>query len=371
VVENAFYRIRIDPASGALASVYDKQLNRELVDRNSPYRFGQYLYVEGGDGQTRMIHPFHSLPLAQLTIHPAAEGELLGVEKTPWGHSIRLRSRDVNTPEISTEVLLFDNARKIEFRCHVHKDYTTRKEAVYFAFPAALSSPGFAYATQQGWVDPATGLWKGASLEWFNVQYWMAARDSGSTVAIVPVNAPLASFGDINRGAWPSEFRPKTSTVFSYAMNNYWHTNYRAGQAGDFDFRYVVTSAAQLDPAALERLGWESLRPVEMDRVAGQDKVGDPERPLPAQGASFLDTGSADVALVTWKRAEDGNGSILRLQEIAGKPAEAVLQFPRSAVRAAGLCNGVEDNLHTLPVAGGKVRLAFRPLEVLTVRVLP
>ena len=78
--------------------------------------------------------------------------------------------------------------------------------------------------------------------------------DNFATVGIVPLDAPLASFGDINRGAWPGEFRPKSATLFSYAMNNYWHTNYRAAQGGDFTFRYVLTSEAKLDPAFLTRL---------------------------------------------------------------------------------------------------------------------
>src|SRR6185312_3796572 len=42
-VENSFYRVKIDESTGALASVYDKQLQRELVDEKSPYKFGQYL----------------------------------------------------------------------------------------------------------------------------------------------------------------------------------------------------------------------------------------------------------------------------------------------------------------------------------------
>jgi len=126
----------------------------------------------------------------------------------------------VNTPEIETEALLFDNEKKIEFINRVRKDAVTAKEGVYFAFPVAASARQFAHATQEGWLDPARDLLQGASLEWFTVQYWMAARDNQLTVAIVPLDAPLASFGDINRGAWPSEFHPKSSTVFSYVMNN-------------------------------------------------------------------------------------------------------------------------------------------------------
>ncbi|MGA8867257.1 MAG: polysaccharide lyase family protein [Candidatus Sulfotelmatobacter sp.] len=36
-VENQFYRLTFDPSSGSIASVFDKQLGRELVDPSSPY----------------------------------------------------------------------------------------------------------------------------------------------------------------------------------------------------------------------------------------------------------------------------------------------------------------------------------------------
>jgi alpha-mannosidase len=369
VIENDFYRVTLDAASGAVASVFDKQLKRELVNTASPYKFGQYLYVTGGDGRTRMIHPDMTLAPARLVIHAAAGGRIAGVHKPAWGRSAVLESQALHTPRIRTEVLLFDRQKKIEFRYAVRKDAVTLKEGVYFAFPVAAARPQFAYATQQGWVDPARDLMKGASLEWFNVQYWMAARGEGAAVGIVPVDAPLASFGDINRGAWPAEFRPKSATLFSYAMNNYWHTNYRAAQGGDFTFRYVMTSAAALEPEALTRLGIESTRPVEVNYVVGQDKPGNPERPLPPEGASFAETDQPDVALITWKQAEDGDGTILRLQETAGRAASVALRFPRAAVGSANVCSAVEENGGSLAVRGNAVTVRLGAWEVATVRV--
>jgi alpha-mannosidase len=369
VVENSFYRVTLDPASGAVASIFDKQLKREIVDTQSRYRFDQYLYVTGGDGNTQIMRPISTWPRAQLTVHSAAEGELVGITRIPFGQSIRLRSRALHTPRIETEILLFDDAKKIEFINHVTKESVTTKEGAYFAFPVAAKSPQFAYATQQAWIDPAHDLLKGASLEWFSVQKWMASRDRDLTVGITTPDAPLASLGDINRGMWPSEFQPKSSTLFSYVMNNYWDTNYRAAQGGEFTFRYTMTSAAKLDLGALTRLGWESMRPVEVDYVVGQDKVGNPPRPLPAAGASFLEVNQPDVVLVDWKISEDGRGTILRLQETAGNATTTVLKFACTSVKSAALSNGLEDDVQPLKVEDNSVKLAFQPNEVLTVRV--
>ncbi|HEX4807657.1 MAG TPA: polysaccharide lyase family protein [Bryobacteraceae bacterium] len=370
IIENAFYRVTVDVPSGALSSVFDKELGQELVDSKSPYTFGQYLYVTGGDGDTQMINPFPALPPGELTVHGSSEGRYLGTETMPWGESTRLISKGIKTPEIETEILLFNDQKKIEFRYHVRKDYTDDKEAVYFAFPVSAAEHTFTFATQQGWIDPAQGLMKGGSLEWFNVQQWMAVHDSHLAVGIVPIDASLASFGDINRGKWPGTFQPRTSTIFSYAMNNYWHTNYRAGQGGDFTFRYAVTSAAKLDGGALTRLGLDEMRPPEVDYVVGQDKAGNPDRPLPAASEGFVETSGASVSVVTWKKAEDDNGTIMRLQELDGKSADVTIRLPHATIQKAKLCSGVENDIGDLPVQGNAIQVSLKPFEVVTVRAV-
>ena len=288
----------------------------------------------------------------------------------PWGDSLRLISSSANTPVIETEILLFKQRKKVEFRYNIQKSYTNNKEGVYIAFPVATSAPRFAYSAQQGWLDPAKDLMKGASVEWFNIQYWMAVHDDSAAVGIVPVDTPLASFGDIFRGKWPGEFQPKSSTLFAYAMNNYWHTNYRAGQGGDFQFRYVLTSKDQLDGGALTHLGMEEMRPVEVNYVVDQDKAGNPPRPLPPEGKGFLKTDSEGVALLTWKAAENGKGSVLRFVETAGKQTKTTVQFPAAQLASAQLCSGVEEDRETLPVENNSLPLSLKPFEVVTVRVM-
>ena len=52
-LESAYYRVVLDAESGAVKSIFDKELNKELVNASSPYRFDQYLYVTGGDQPPR------------------------------------------------------------------------------------------------------------------------------------------------------------------------------------------------------------------------------------------------------------------------------------------------------------------------------
>lgn len=367
-VENRYYKILVDPNTGSVQSIYDKQLQRELVDTHSPYRFGQYLYVTGGGDNSQIIWPNLGLPPADLQVHPAEKGEYLGTNKTPWGYAIHLQSSSLNTPSIGLDILLYNDEKRIEFRYQLKKESTNDREAAYFAFPLALSKPQFTYASQQGWVDPAKDMFKGGNVDWFSIQKWMAASDAGMSVAIVPVDAPLATFGDITRGKWPTTFQPASSTVFSYIMNNYWATNYAAAQGGTFRFRYVLTSTARLDPPVFSRLGWESMQPLLVNHVILQDKLSNPDRPLPAEGASFLKVSSPNVAVVAWKLREDGEGTVLRLQELAGEQASATVELPRSDVKSAHRCNAVEDELESLQTSGGnEIQVTLKPHEVQTI----
>ena len=53
-----------------------------------------------------------------------------------------------------------------------------------------------------------------------------------------------------------------TNTWFSYAMNNYWHTNYKADQEGKAHFRYCLRPHGPVDGLELERAAQEFNAPL-------------------------------------------------------------------------------------------------------------
>jgi alpha-mannosidase len=369
-MENSFYRVKVDPAGGAVASIFDKQLNKELVDATSPFKFDQYLYVSGGgNGETQIVYMQKSLPLAKLTINPSMGGHIVGLRKTPFGQVLTLESHDVHTPSIRTEIMLFNDEKKIEFVNHFNKEVVNGKEAVYFAFPIAADQPDFTYEIQNGWVDPSRDMLKGAGVEWFSVRHWVSVSNGEVSAAIVPLDAPLTTLGDINRGVWPEKFEPKSSTIFSYALNNYWHTNYRAEQGGDFTFRYVFTSSSQVSPADLARLGRSEMTPLETDKVVDQDKYDDAARPLTPAPTSFLQVSAPNVVVENWKAANDGQGSILRLLDVGGQAANCEITFPQFRVQHAWITNAVEENQQEIPSSGSAIQLSIKPHQILTVRI--
>ena len=370
ILENPYYRVTLDPETGAVRSIFDKDLIRDIVDASSPYKFNQYVYVTGADKPRNTALEYKpTLPKPELDPHGAGGGRLISVTKTPFGIVAKMESSAVNTPRIESEIILFDGEKKIEFINRVTKTKVYTKEAVYFAFPFAMDHPDFRYETQNGYVNPAHDIMKGGNLEWFSVQHWVVADQDNASVALVPVDAHLVTLGDIVRGAWPREFGNRKGSIFSYLMSNYWETNWPAGQGGDFTFRYALTSGHNLSAGTLSRLGWEEMSPIEVNEIKPQDKAINPPRPLDSAESSFLQVNQPNLVLVNWKRAEDDQGTILRFVEVDGKQATVGIQTPILNLQNAWICNAMEKNLQPITVSGHRLEFQVKPFEIVTLRI--
>jgi hypothetical protein len=366
-IENDFYRVTVDPARGGVTSIFDKQIHREIVDARSPYLLNQYLYVSGGDG-TRLIYMHDHLPNAELKISPAGGGAASTVRATPWGQTVNYTLAGLNAREISTEVRLYDAQKKIEFVNRVRKEPVNDKEAIYFAFPFAAPDPQFEYEGPVGTVNPARDALAGANREWFTVGHWARVSGGGLSAAVIPVDGPLATFGDINRGRWPEKFEPQSPAIFAYALNNYWHTNFPRVQSGEFTFRYVLTSGADLSPAVLSRLGREALTPLETGQLTAADKVGTRGQ-LPASEASFLNVEEDGVEIETFKPAEDGRGYVLRLLETSGRAHTVRVSSGLFAVERVWATNAVEDDQREIPIGKNSAEVGLPARGMVTLRM--
>lgn len=379
-IESSYYKVTLDAATGAVRSIYDKQLQRELVNQQSPYRFGQYLYVSGGDKAPNSVLQYSRVyPKADLVIHPAQGGSVVSVKHSADGWVARMQSQAANTPSITTEIRLSDTEKKIEFVEDVDKKSVLNREAVYFAFPFAMNEPQFRYEIQSGVVDPANDMYPGAGHEWFSVQHWVSVQQDGVSGTVMPLDAALVTLGDINRGEWPEQFGKRSGTVFSYVMNNYWDTNYRAEQGGHFQFHYVVTSAPSTDAPSLSRMGWEEMTPLEVDTVTSQDKAiapssqnsGDDKAALDGKLGSFAEVTDPNILLETWKAAEDGNGTILRFLDLGGAERTVAVHLPLLALKQATRTDAVERDQMPLTLDGDNgLKFTIHHNEIVTVRVV-
>ena len=368
LLENAFYRLTLDPRRGCVTSLFDKDLQRELVDAGAPWGMGQVLHASGGEG-TRLVSNQADLPdgapevtadfaLQRIIRAQFTDGERVTLAgHTRWG-------------ELEATWTLRDSAKAIELEVVCRKEATREKEALYVAFPLDLPDARVLSDSQLGWVDWARDSLPGACKEWLPLQTGVRIEGAGAHAFLASPDIPLFCVGDIVRGRWPRELSLSGGRIYSYVLNNYWNTNYRASQGGEIRFRYAFTSAPVIAPDAAYRLGWESRRPLYAQRMSYQ-AFRDVSPPYAgASGGTLAEAGSEHVVLSTLKGARRADGLIARLQEVSGRDGHATVSFPGRRIERAWETNLLEHDLRELPVTtGGDVRVRVPAFGLATVRL--
>lgn len=363
-VESVYYRVQADPRRVGVVSIVDKQTGRELLDAKSPWLFGQYIYATGGADSSAI---FDHLPDKPKFAFTSPKDAVIRVEELgPGSRRLVLEAQTSQTPKLRLEIVLYDWQKRLDFVARFTKTKTYAKEAVYLAFPFAAARPTIDYEVGGAIVRAGADWLPGACKDWFSVQDFVRIRDGENDVVWSSPDAPLVQLCDIQTGKWLKELKLTSGTILSYPLNNYWFTNYQAGQGGEFVFRYSLTSGREIDNAAATRFG----RSASFAGLAGLTKIVDLEAAgsLPPQG-SILAVDGAGIVLQTLKRAEDNKGVIVRLRETSGKNAAATVRLPLFTPHQAHLCDGLEQPRTPLAASGGALAVKLPPFGTATVRI--
>jgi alpha-mannosidase len=364
-MENEFYRVVVDPKTGALKSVFDKEAKRELVDADSEYGLGELIYVSGGEGSYAVHSDLGGLPAPRFTYHRQTATGFKAINGPVFAELVSEATAD-KFPSITLRIRLYHGLKRLDLRYELDKEETTAKEAVYIAFP-------FAFETQKGglWLEypdaitePLKDQHSSACRDWYSVQRWLAASDGADTVVLSPLDTPLVTLGGMTGSTWPRQLSLKRAHVFAYVMNNYWHTNYKAEQGGRYVFRFSLTSHrgpfSQSDAVAK---GWEMFCPPVAQRGQGE------HQPLLSAGArELLGVEPAGVPLMAFKQAEDQTGFVLRLCDFAGADGTAKLLLPKP-VGEAFSCNLVEADAHEQKAGGKTLSVPVRRFSPVTLKL--
>ena len=341
IIENRFYKLTINPTTGAVASIYDKELERELVDPAAPYGVNEYVYIKGQGANAQDVTRGPDTPAATIDLE----------ERSYWQRAT-IKGSAFNTPEWTTEITLYDNAKRIDFKNTLHKTETTDKEAGYFAFPFAVAKPRFHIEIPDGEMRPDKDMLDGACMSWYCAQDYAAVEEPGCAIVWSAVDSPLLTLGTINHDTFKSPLPLTNGHIYAYAFNNYWFTNYKASQGGEMTFRFSITSMPAYDRAAAARFGQTVRAPLRAVSVRGTTpylRVG--SRPA----ASLCSVSPESVVIQTIKQAESGKGLIIRLREVGGKKTTASIKLPAGHFKEAYACNLMEVVGKRLTISAGRV----------------
>jgi len=300
MLENARWHLDIDPATGGIASMTDKQTGRALFsaiahlplvvdDRSDTWGHGRDHF--GLQGETFQCE--------QIDV----------VEAGPLRGSIRVRSRAGASSMTSTYLLYDDPDLPLEIRVPV--DWRRQHQLLRLCYPFAFDSPVFRYEVPYGSACRADDGRE------YPGQRWVLVTDAGEYGAALANDAKY-SYAAANGALYLTVLR---SPVFAH------HDPYVLDPAGSYPyidqgeqtFTLRLLAGKDLTAAAAHRLADDLLSPPVATPHVARTGTGPYHTSL-----LKLRAGSSTA---TWlKMAEDGSGAILRIVEHEGRPDTVVLE---------------------------------------------
>jgi hypothetical protein len=367
VLENEFYLVRINSAKGTIESLYDKQLGKELLDKNSKYQLGQFIYERLGKNRHQLevlkLDEAVRTVMQDVTVSPAI------IDGPVW-QSISIHGSVPGCAEkdgISCEIRLYKTEKKIEFLYSLKKLPVTDPEGGYIAFPFALENGQLSWECQGGTVKPGKDQLEGSASDWNGIQNFVSLKNDNSQVVMVSPEIPLVQLGGLNLGKFSRVANPESNSVYSWVFNNYWTTNFRAYQEGELKWSYKLTSSKDTSNGIPATFGWNERIPI-------------PARVFPASGMNTAPEQCTFIhlqpgfLLVSARPSSDKSGIILQVREIEGITSAIVwndVVSSGSGLQAStGAKTGFEVNVLEEKIAEVGKRIFFRPYETKFIKLV-
>jgi hypothetical protein len=376
-LENPFYRIAFDPATGAITSIHDKQLDVELVDHAAPYRFNEYLYERYESPQAR-TSKWHRVQSAQVAVASGSVADVLSVHASAVG-----------VDKIEQTVLLYHDLKRIDFvldllkspsgrTCTIPNASVLNKESVYVALPFAVPDFRFRHELPGAVAEPVRDQFDGSCTAYYAARHFADVANNRYGVTVSCPDSSLFEYGYprscVIPGGQESQFErtmqyPPNSRIYLYLMDNMFDVNIRWDQQGPVRFGWSVRShAGGWQEGKADQFGWDVLNPL-IPIVAMGKKNGS----LSVAGG-FMRIDQPNVVCSTIKPAEaNGAGFIARFNETQGVATKATVALPflcriTSAVETDLLENDCPERR---PVRNGnQVTFSLRPFGVKTIRLV-
>lgn len=319
--------VRLDETTGAIASL--RYGNRELVDAQAATAVNDYFYLPGSDlkglrrnGRVKISIKERGPLIASLLVESDAPG-------------CRKLTREVRVHALRNYVEIINTVDKLPVRT---------KEGIHFGFGFHVPDGVVHIDVPWGVVRPDQDQLPGACRNWFSVQRWVDVANKDYGVTWITPDAPLLEIGSITANLigglagspqWREQLDPST-TIYSWAMNNHWHTNYRAEQEGPTQFRYIIwPHHGGFHAGTATRRALECTQPLLVMPARGEL----PGKPLLRVRGKY---GVRDIEVSALKPSEDGQAWIVRLFCVSNQDEEVTLEWSGQEPKTVWLSDNSE-----------------------------
>jgi hypothetical protein len=376
-LENSFFRVRLDPARGVVASLVDKRSGRELVDAASEYGLGQYVYERfDADDAAAYVKAYcrtvswwvfqdfakPDLPPAKDVPHvTASPGKFqLSVSRNALRTVATMRAAaGKEVPhDVTVRVTLWADQPYIDVQWQVtDKKADPWPEAGWLCFPLKIDQPRFRLGRLGSVTDPAKDIVRSGNFDTFCLNTGLNVVGSDSVgVGLCPIDSPLVGLGYPGLYCYSRTFEPRKPLVLVNLFANVFGVNFQQWIGGTWSSRVRLWA---VDGKRLESdlitPAWEARSPLKAAVLDG------PAGGLPPVQAG-IELSRKGVLVTALGPNPDGSGTLLRLWEQAGEGGFCGVRLPEPLRHAAaqpcdlrGTPRGQpilpRDGRHEVPVA--------------------
>lgn len=364
VIENDFYKLRF--ADGGIGSIYDKQLQQELVNA-SKFKAGEVFTmrsVGNGAGEFSAVQ------------QPDMEGfDKTGNYATHWilkqdgpvFTSFEMRQQ-IRNAVVVQEVVVYHTLKRIDFLTEILNWEGILYREYRFALPLNMADGKVVYEVPYGVLEVGKDEMEGHAGERYNVpcrdihprgiQNWIGAYND-SYCTILSSSVAVADYID------PTD-DPMASHMLQPVLIASRKSCHGEGndylQTGDHSFRFCLTSS-EADWKKSYRTGIQANEPLRV--VVGAEAYRDALLP---EEKSFITLSTSNVMISALKMAEDGTGTVVRLVEMEGKDTIAKLDtyLEVNQLQQASL---IEDPLKDIDISDGiQIKLGHHAIETMILK---
>lgn len=252
-LENGKFSMELDPRKGTVKSIEDAKDGIEYVNNAFRDDFNQYVYIQWW------------LPQVGRRAKLFPDATFAVKDEGPVACSVRMERQAKKSSSLVTTVTMYDGLDRIDITNRLDRPRVRKKEGVLFAFPVLAENPAVRYDVAWGSVEVDKQQMLGACKNYITPLRWVDVSGDGAGMEIVLRDAPLFEAGAVTTDAvaygWIRQTR-HNGAIYSYVMNNYWETNYKADQPGVTSFEYSLIPHRGYDVSANMRNSREVMQPL-------------------------------------------------------------------------------------------------------------
>ena len=341
-IDNGLVSLNIDPQTGAIAELKSAANNNiNLVDTISGYGLNDYAFLKADK-----IDEIQKITGAKISVK----------ESGPLVASLLIESEAQGCNKLIREVRLLAGQEHVELINILDKkraesnpkpgDWTFAqkggKESVNFAFPFKVADGKVRLDVPYGVMEPEQDQIPSACKNWLTANRWADVSNNETGVALITLDAPLFEVGSIsaimlgsqtNPAVWRKHIEP-TQTLFSWAINNHWGTNYRAYQDGIITFRYALWPHKQFSAYENSRYAIGLSQPLLVKQASENSTT-----------VSGIYPDQPQVIVTALKPCDSGKGRMLTLFNSTPSKVKTKLISEKNQIRHYWVSNSGEDKV--------------------------